>query len=409
MRILVCDDRPKQADEICELVKEGSGRMAKQLTGDQLLAALERLFGHVRTEFGGQGDGGTADFDGFDLILIDNNLTHLATTGVRLTAEAIAGYLRAFTDSSYVVSLNKNPEVDFDLRYLVGDYATRADLALNSDHLSQPSLWNRAHDGEFQPWYWPELRAAPAKRQRQVEFLKGKLAAPILKTFGFKADVIETLSRHAVGTLNPEASKNLGSQRPDGALTFRNFFESSNRTLPLEEERNALLKRHGKLPVMRAVAGEVDLWFRRDVCGPQNVLVDVPHLLLRMPFLLGKAKIGTLKAWNAACSSPKEPFGLDPALYKKFVRPHRFEFDDWVPRPCFLWREIAAQGELANFDSAGVGDFVFCEDTSRFVERGGPANKRPREFVTEFEGPWHRRFVQSVKGTKYAPQSRFAL
>ena len=46
--------------------------------------------------------------------------------------------------------------------------------------------------------------------------------------------------------------------------------------------------------IARVVAAYIDRWFRRDVLGPQEALVDLPHLLMRLPFLLGE-KAGDLR------------------------------------------------------------------------------------------------------------------
>ena len=112
-------------------------------------------------------------FDTVDTVLIDNNLAHLDISGTRLTGESIIGYIRCFSAVPYVVSLNKNPDVDFDLQDLVGDHETRADVALNVDHLAVPGLWDRSHhkEGEFLPWYWPELTNAPERRRKQIAFV----------------------------------------------------------------------------------------------------------------------------------------------------------------------------------------------------------------------------------------------
>ncbi|MYF08950.1 MAG: hypothetical protein F4233_13875, partial [Rhodospirillaceae bacterium] len=77
----------------------------------------------------------------FDVLIVDNDLTDLELGGAMLTAESIIGYLRAFTDVPYIISLNKNHDVDFDLRYLYGDYQSFSDLALNTNHLSNQRLW----------------------------------------------------------------------------------------------------------------------------------------------------------------------------------------------------------------------------------------------------------------------------
>ena len=147
-------------------------------------------------------------FDDVDIILLDNNLGYLRMEGPRHTADSVAGYIQAFTTTPYVVSLNKNPDVDFDLRYLIGDYTTRADLALNTKHLSNPAIWtgrkNDAKDG-FLPWYWPNLLKVADKRRRQIDFVSRRLKNPVLTAYGFDRELVNSLSRHAKGALSPEA------------------------------------------------------------------------------------------------------------------------------------------------------------------------------------------------------------
>ena len=110
--------------------------------------------------------------------MIDNNLTHLKVSGGRLTAESIAGYIRAFTTGTYIISVNKNPDVDFDLRFLIGDYNTRTDLALNETHLGNRALWTgdpRDADDGFIPWYWPHLDGVAKRRKEQIAFVHERL------------------------------------------------------------------------------------------------------------------------------------------------------------------------------------------------------------------------------------------
>ena len=139
----------------------------------------------------------TTAFDS-DIVVIDNNLAALDIKGARLTAEAVAGFVRAFTTSPYVVSLNKNPEIDFDLRYLVGDYQTHADLALNAGHLSIPALWtgnSRDTEDDFLPWYWPVLSKISKKRREQIEFLETRLELSIVEALEFPRKAVHYLSR----------------------------------------------------------------------------------------------------------------------------------------------------------------------------------------------------------------------
>ena len=154
LKVLVCDDIPERGkDTVGEInkvreIKADIGIRIQKLFGEELSVEIKKLFKrvkeHLASDDTGQSESAVpfnhAELD-FDVVIIDNNLAALDIDGVRLTAEAVAGFVRAFTNTCYVVSLNKNPGVDFDLRYLVGDYQTQADLALNTRHLSNPALW----------------------------------------------------------------------------------------------------------------------------------------------------------------------------------------------------------------------------------------------------------------------------
>jgi hypothetical protein len=363
-------------------------------------------------------------FDTADIVILDNNLTHLENSGPPLTAESIAGYVRAFTKASYVVSLNLNPDVDFDLDYLIGDFSTRADVALNTDHLSIAALWNRssapAEDG-FLPWYWPQLESVQKQRQQQIEFVRTRLDQPVLKVLGFDDDAIELLSPHARGALSPEAASDGEIARGGPSLkevTFRDHFIVKDRSIPLKPARQALSKaekagnRELTDVIARVVAADIDLWFRRDIVGPQEPLVDVPHLLMRFPFLLGKGA-GYIEAWNEAAPADSEPYGLDKELYSAYLARRKFEHDLWVPTACFWWPKLRMDEKLnERFFEAKQGDWadaVFCEDCSKFLERSPEHGKAPTEFAAEFEGAWGRRYVAHIDGRSYSPLSRLAI
>jgi len=427
MKILVCDDLPARCKDVINSIKAGapSGTAIESLVGDEFTAALKALFKQVaqclKDPRGYKPSTGIA-FENFDVVFIDNNLTNLDIKGTRLTAESIAGYIRAFTSGSYVVSLNKNPEVDFDLRFLVGDYATRADLALNAKHLSNPSLWTGSqaktkHD--FLPWYWPALREVGDRRRRQVEFVKKNLKRSIANSLGFPKKAIEFLSRHAKGALSPSAR--LDSDRGDGGphfkeIKFIDLFIASSRSLPhLIEERKPLSahlrNKHVVDIVARSIASDVDLWMRRDVVAPQEALVDLPHLLLRMPFLLGD-NVNKFTAWNDPIAVEGAPYGLASKLFSKYLAASKFEHDVWVRSPSFWWSELRDSKPLNDLFSASKISWptvVFCEDISKFDLNDDTKAANPKEFVAELEGSWTRRHVKQLRGYKYAPRSRFAL
>jgi len=427
MRVLVCDDIERRCAEVVDSIREAGQPNPQVLVGPDLTEELSKLFASIReymaddaTTYKGAD---RSPFDDADIIILDNNLTHLHVTGARLTAESIAGYIRAFTEASYIVSLNKNPDVDFDLRYLMGDYSTRADLALNTEHLSNPALWTRNQamaKGGFLPWYWPRLEKIADRRQAQQRFVLEHLDDSVFSTLGFEEEAISSLPAHAIGALSPRADLAKVDQDtiPINELTFRQVFMAENRSLPVEEEREKLNKGEQEgIPgiretIARIVAADIDHWFRRDILGPQETLVDIPHLLLRMPFLLG-TRASDLEEWNKSAVANSTPYGLEQRLYDAHLAERKFVQDTWVPFACFWWHKLKADESLNElFFAAKEGDWadaVFCEDTSAFAAREPTKGVSPVEFPAEFDGSWTHRYVSRIEGVHYAPRSQLAL
>ncbi|HEX9274352.1 MAG TPA: hypothetical protein VGA01_19315 [Candidatus Binatia bacterium] len=425
MNILVCDDLQPRADDAVGRIREAGLPEPKQLVGDNLAKKLKTFVENVRkcmkdpknwkpTE--------KSDFDDADIIILDNNLAHLAIEGAIMTAESIAGYIRAFSGAPYIISLNKNPDVDFDLRYLVGDYSTRADLALKTEHLANRALWNGEQADAtrgFLPWYWPRLNTVAKRRRDQIEFVRRHLDHPVLGSLGFDDEAINFLSLHAKGALSPtaESDRGQGTGVSVKQVTFRDVFNTRDRSLPAYSERDCLSRaeKEGNAAireiVARVVAADIDLWFRRDVVGPQEPLVDVPHLLMRLPFLLGN-RTQDINEWNKSILANAAPYGLEQKLYSDHLAKAKFQHDIWVPAACFWWPKLKADENLnALFAQARTGnwaDVVFCEDRSMFLEREPRNAPMPIEFPVEFEGSWGRRYVSRIADIRYAPRSRLA-
>jgi len=212
MRILVCDDDQRLCDEIVHNIEESRGEKPKELVGPKLTKVLTDFFKSIKRCLNVNAPENCQELPAspFDesIVVLDNNLTLLEVEGAPLTAESIAGYIRAFTRADYIVSLNLNSDVDFDLRYLVGDYSTRADLALNTSHLGNRALWTGnpadAKDG-FLPWYWPRLNDAADRRREQIAFIRENISEPVLATLGFDKTRTSYLTPHALGGLSPNA------------------------------------------------------------------------------------------------------------------------------------------------------------------------------------------------------------
>ena len=230
---------------------------------------------------------------------------------------------------------------------------------------------------------------------------------------------VDYLSRRAVGTLTPEAnSEDIGIQgsAPANTVTFEAFFLNSCRSLPAYADRKRLARQasdgdeSSREAVARVVAAEIDRWIRRDVLGPQDVLVDVPHLLMRMPFLLGN-KVSDVERWHDSLTTREAPFGLDQNIYYEHIAGARFSHDRLMKSPCFWWPKLK-ENEVLNdlfFESNGNWpDIVFCEDVSQFKNFSpNSEDTEPMEFATEFEGSWNRRYASLVPRRIYSPKSRF--
>ena len=426
MEILVCDDYESGFDAVARAV--GGRHTLRPLVGEKLREELEGLFERIspalsksrtRTD-DAKSLGGL--FDDADVVVVDNNLAALDIAGARLTAETLIGYVRAFTQAAYIVSLNKNPDVDFDLRYLVGDYQSHADVALNTAHLSSDALWGGGRgDGEvFAPWYWPNLPGAVRSRRDQVARLEaGGLDEPVVDVLKFDKGAVGALSRRAQGPLAVET----GDAAAMRSVTVLEFLRNACRALPAADrellagwaaDRDDETARRW---VSRLAAADLEKWIRRDVLGPQDVLIDLPHLLIRMPFLLGE-EAGEPAAWNRILTESKHPFGLVPDVYREHLAGARFDtVGTWLAAPCFWWSGLKENDELNKlfFNSEGEwADVVFCEDVSCFrsmPDADVPAEGVPPwpvEFEAEFEGAWTRRYVAHVPGKQYSPRSRFA-
>ena len=405
MKILICDDNPSQCERTKRAI-ESRGEV-DGLAGPKLKDALTTLFQGISRVLDGtsvpdEWEDANA-FNGYDLVIVDNNLTGLELEGARLTAETIVGYVRAFTNIPYIVSLNKNLHVDFDLRYLFGDYQSLADVALNSEHLANSWLWKSERLSRFAPWYWPRLSAAADRRKKQVQFLEENFDRSVWEALGFPSEADEYLSLRAKAALTYR-SKSIQE------VTFQTFFDAS-RTLPPAEKDTLVAGKNGDLArraIHQITAYEVDRWLRRDVLGTQDVLIDLPHLLVQMPFLGDLAN--DLDCWNRSVTSEQPPFGLNADLFDTHVEETRFVESIWAPAPCFWWPSLKSNDKLMDFFFEAEGDWpdaVFCEDVSRFVPVSGEGQREsPQEFEAELAGSWVRRYVVCVDDYLYSPRNR---
>ena len=418
MRILVCDDQNPHT--IIDAVTQADIDQPDYWEKGELSDNLAGLFENANSALSSEGIKTTkTGFDDYDLILLDFGLTALDKFPHRLTAEHVAGYIRALTKASYVVSLNKLPNVDFDLKYLLGDFDTRADLALNTELLSLKGLWNGTPDkGEFCPWYWPRLEEAAKRREMQVEIVREHIREPILTTLNFPEQAVKELSPQALAFLSPVLEERTTFENVSEATFWQHFLHSS-RTLS-EDDRSGLLG-VGKADlatcdpsndpetlevVSRVVAGELDFWFRRDILGPQRLLIDAPHLQLKYRFRPSEHGAPVLDEWSRVATEWSEPYGLDPEFFEAVKGAVFSPQLVWTDKPCFWLPMIESDEEfenLADRHSERQTEIVFCEDIRSFVRRDDA-----RRFETALGRGIDIRYIARKNDYTYSPLSQMA-
>jgi hypothetical protein len=139
----------------------------------------------------------------------------------------------------------------------------------------------------------------------------------------------------------------------------------------------------------------------REVLGPQDVLVDVPHLIQRCPFLMW-GDISDPKTWNHALHGGRE------VLVGTVPETAWFREENWLSRPAVWWQQLEAyepfQEARATFDYGKVPDLVFLEDASCFA-----LLEEATEFRADFHNVYDRRYLKKFEHIRYTPQRRLAF
>ena len=396
--VLVCDDVPRRGTEAVTAIRRAAGSSVEVETrfGDDLQNEVVDFYKNTVNPLMTGREGKRSTFDKFDIVFLDSNLSKIHLGGFRLTAAAIIGYIRAFSGAKLIVTINRFPLRDFDLANLSPNGGSLADLAVNTKHLSSKWLWFREREpgSEYCPWYWPILSEAPSRRTQQLTDLDS-LDDRILEFFAFPKESIAGLPDQACAALDP-------TTRTTSRVTFMDFYRKAcNSLIPGEKDR--LFKFGNHSAVKRIVVAEIEAWLYRHVLGPQSVLVDIPHLVSRVPVILAR-KMGDLDAWNGTVNSRRAPFGLSRPSYDEFLKSRRFAKGHWFSVPVFWWGPIRADGVLDErqlaMDNEEVMDFRFYEDVSEFHlnhTKGG------KSFRAEFLSTFNRRYVKRLRGIKYDP------
>ncbi len=329
-------------------------------------------------------------FDGVDILIIDYDLIHISDDNTEYTGESLARLARMFSDCSVVVVLNQFRHIDFDLS-MRADLASHADLNIDARRLWAPGLWRRHAWKGFRPWTWQVLSGAVEAQRARESAMSEALDRPIIEIFGMQLDDVARLSDSAFGFIAPDAEdfETLEKQ------TLRSFLSTTANGL----DSRSLLETD-LVAAVRFGAARIGKWLEREVLGPQDVLIDVPHMLSRFPFLLGD-DVSNAGAWNEAIHRPER-------LKVMIDESHWFQPAECLSRPAVWCQRLEANESIkqlrASFDYSSVPSIAFMEDCSIFTDVA-----EGQEFRAGFHNAFDRRFVKRLEGVHYGPQRRFAF
>lgn len=323
--------------------------------------------------------------DTVDILFVDYDLFELDETG-----ENLAYLARCYSRCGPIVGVNRFGENPFDLT-LKGHPDSFADLNIGWKQLDNPGLWSQPKASReadsFRPWVWPVLDELLESFEQRVQEALDHLDDEILTFFEFPPVLVEILPR--------PVAEFIAKKKAPANTTFRDFVEDSDNGLKRKDKTDDEL-------LARIAAVRIGKWLERLVLAGQDLLVDAPHLVTRIPGLLGE-HLGDPAAWNRTANLKTPGFEDAP------IQDCRFEKAHWLSRPAWFWRKLTNSDVLNSLDTAWdeeVPDLVFCEDRSVFKERD-----EAREFVADVASPFTRRYVgvPQVEDVDYQPQVRFSL
>ena len=306
--------------------------------------------------------------DTASIIVVDYDLLGYSgaadTTGSRL-----AYLLRCFTRCGVILELNRYGPNSFDLS-LGGFTEDFADLHLGDRQTGNPGLWRWPFEG-FRPWHWPILSRTVDDFELCVADVLENFEVPILE-FLHLTNQIDWIPRRAWEFLG-------GPYAPEIAtvgtfVTTGREARASKDKLPLEQSARVAAAR------LRALLNGI-------VLSEQNLLVDAPHLMPRVPSLMNE-DVNNMEVWNLLCD-PSDP--TINRLMDERLKAHEYPKPHWLTRPAWFWQSINNDETIDEVRSPWdftPPEWVFCEDVSRFVRP-----EYARAFRADVSPPFINRYV----------------
>ncbi len=354
-------------------------------------AARQRVF----RESGEWNHDGSNLLDDVEILVVDYDLFE---TQPFMTADRVAYLVRCFTACGIIVVLNRSGHNPFDLT-LKDHPESFADLDIGQNQLDNPFLWGIGKN-EFAPWYWPALPKLAKDFLEKIGAVEQGLETgkTIWELLGFPPSLTERLPLEMTRFVDPSGE--------NGRLAH--FVLSSDYGLENKDRAKAVTDDEVTDPktIARVAAARIGKWLEYFVLPELDILMDAPHLISRMPGLMGGDL--DMSTWNKVTKRHVKDSKDIPEMKTELIEEFRFKEAHWLSRPAWFWKDIIEKSDIEDVRTPWQikrPDFFFCEDTSSF---------HPRNECHEFQAqtsvsPLSERYILSVDEVDYMPRTRLAL
>lgn len=415
LKVIICDDEQAVSDHWANGLKGATGTGQLEITAlnpEEVSAAalsLEARQTAARNEATNNSPVDTCPFDDADILIVDYDLLELPEQSAQRsivgeTGERLAYLARCFSKCGYIIALNqfdRSPTFDLTLR---GNIESYADLNLCSEDISNPWLWRdtppltlpTASEQQYRPWHWPFVSQTARDLAACVKWLlddPSRLDQPALSLLGLDGNK-RVRAHWSTGQLEHLGSRSInGDARTPFEITARDFVEASGHGV----------KGKDRAPTNEAIARiftyRIHKWLERHVLPAQEIAIDAPHLVTRLPStVLDESSLSELCTRDARTADQ----------LNSNVAQHRI-LEGWTSRPVWDWRTIRTDEcfpEVSDPWGAKLSPHVFLEDTSTFADRSAA-----KPFQASVFGPALQRYTSSpgLPGIAYEPAVRYLI
>ncbi|EOZ5126721.1 TPA: hypothetical protein ACSQFP_001971 [Pseudomonas aeruginosa] len=391
MKILILDDETRRANEWKASISNFS-KVEIDVFAPEHVSELISKFHQARFDSRGGKYIPVTDYDQYDLVIIDYDLLGLQMDrpAAWATGAELAYCIRMMSLIGYVVVVNQFGTNSFDLTMCRG-ISSYADTDVGSSQIASKGLWSSSGFEGFRPWHWPDLLKESARFPIVKGFVKEHLDDSVFESLGF-----DLSDSDLPNFVNYEVSSYIGAGQRNN-VTFRDLISSGTGRI-----FNALEKDRPIFEVMppdqlAAVCASILIrWLEKVVLPSQEVVSDLPHLCIQMPWVVDE--FNSMGRWASLCSFERE-------IVPQILEPYLFQHDFLFSRPVF-WAERARREILVpdGFTFEATPSIQFCEDLSRFMPEG-ECSSFPSDVLAFDKKRWICDQDAAAKNVNYEPQS----